>query len=350
MRSKTYKFLALFCLAVGFSISVNAQEVQFSQFYASSLYLNPAFAGMEQSLSFNTNVRTQFQSSTTNSYTSQISTIIPVLMGSVRKEQVGGIGISMFSDGAGASSITTTGLRATFAYSKALANDMHKFSLGVQGGFTQSSIDVLNAKWGSQFNPLTGYDPSLPYTAVKPAKYYVVNAGLIYSFNPSRNYYRAGTSGFGGISISNLAYSNPKFFDNGATPAANLRVIKVHGGLELHASRNINFGPQLLVASQQLFGTQINAGMYINYRLNESPYGLFGNSELVLGIWQRLKGANIVSLGITNANYTVGFSVDGNISSSNIYTINSGTSAYELSFSIRNAKDRKRRRFDTPRI
>lgn len=349
MKNTTIKFVALFCLAVLAGNKLSAQEVQFSQFYASSLYLNPAYAGMERDLAFSTNVRSQWSAAGNNNVTSQISAIIPYLSGVERKVQRGGIGISMFNDVAGAGSIKTTGFRGTLAYTSSFNNDMNKVSIGVQGGLTQSSLDI-NAKWPSQYNPISGgYDPSVPVnlTGGNTVKYYpVFNVGGIYSFNPSRNYYRSGTSAFVGASFSNLNRPNVSFFD--ANQVKGNLVSKVHGGLELHVNREFNFGPQLLIANQANFGTQVNVGVYCNYRLNERPYGVIGNTDLVLGLWKRLEDAYIVSVGLSNANYTVGFSYDATSSSLNTY--NNGRGAYELSFSIRNSKDRRRRRFDTPRI
>jgi type IX secretion system PorP/SprF family membrane protein len=349
MRISTLKIVATACLALGLSAKSMAQEVQFSQFYASSLYLNPALAGMEQDFTFNSNVRSQWATTSSNGVTAQMSAIVPILVGDVRKVQIGGAGVSIFSDVAGAGSIRTTGFRGTFAYSKSLAGDMHKFSIGLQGGLTQMALD-LNSRWPSQYNnAIGGYDPTtiVNTPGFSSTKYFpVVNLGGMWSFNPARNYYRSGTSAFSGIAISNINQPNHSFVDGGTakTPI----VFKYHGGLELHVTRKFNFGPQLLIANQQNFGSQINAGMYMNFLLNESPFGIFGTTNLVLGGWYRVNDAFIASIGVSNASYTLGFSYDATTSSLN--TFNNGVGAYELSFSIRNAKDRRRRRFDTPRI
>jgi len=67
MKKITQKFAAVLILVLttGFSQLSFAQEVQFSQFNASSLYLNPALAGVENDVTFNSNFRSQWSSIST---------------------------------------------------------------------------------------------------------------------------------------------------------------------------------------------------------------------------------------------------------------------------------------------
>jgi type IX secretion system PorP/SprF family membrane protein len=343
---KLFAFVLVLILAMS---AAQAQEIQFSQWYASSLYLNPALAGMESDASFNTNVRSQWSSVSNNNVTSQLSGIVPLISGIERKRHVGGVGLSIFSDVAGSGSIRRSGFRATGAYSKGFGNDLHRISIGGQVGITQGALDLNNTRWPEQYSNALGYDPSVPVTlqGFSNVNYYpIVNAGVFYSYNPSKNYYRAGTSIFSGLAVSNITNPNQSFFDG--KEAKSGMIYKYHGGVELHTNAKINFGPQLLVAYTENIDPQINAGLYLNYRLNESPFGLLGGTDLVLGGWYRVQDAFIASIGLSNNNYTVGFSYDATTSS--LSSFNSGRGAYELSFSIRNAKDRRRRRFDTPRI
>ncbi|MFY8033463.1 MAG: PorP/SprF family type IX secretion system membrane protein [Flexibacteraceae bacterium] len=350
MKLYTKKFAAaLFTIFIaGVSQMVTAQEVQFSQFYASSLYLNPALAGVENDFTVNSNFRSQWISSSSSQITTQLSAIMPLYASSGRKGLMGGVGLGLFTDGSGAGgAMRQTGFRASYAYSFGLDNDLHRFSFGAQAGFTQRNIDA-NAQWGSQYDN-GNYNPNLVPDNVgvnNRVSHGVFNLGAFWSFNPARNYYRAGTSGYSGIAIGNLNRPNVSLTDNGTDQLP--VVIKYHGGLELHGTRKLNFGPQVLVAATQGHGNQINAGISANYKLIDNPFGLFGNTDLLFSGWYRVGNGVIAAVGISNATYTLGFSYD--LTTSSLSNYNNGNGAYEISFSIRNAKDKRRRRFDTPRI
>lgn len=350
----TFSTKHLFAVAaLGLSLgagTLQAQELQFSQYYASSLYLNPAFAGMEQDLTFNANTRSQWASANGQNVTSQISVISPIITGIERKQLVGGVGMSIFNDVPMGGRLRRTGFRLSGAWSKGFNNNLHRISFGLQTGITQNSFDGVDAQWPTQYNAQVGYDPTVPVTlnGFDNVKYYVpINAGVMYSFNPSHNYFRAGTSWFSGLAVSNMNQPSQSFYTNGPTAKVPM-VLKYHGGLEFNTTSDINFGPQLLIASMQGVSPQINVGAYMNYRLNDSPFGLLGSTDLVLGGWYRVQDAFIGMIGLSNNHYTVGFSYDATTSSMNQF--NMGRGAYEISFAFRNAKDRKRRRFDTPRI
>ncbi|NCX96781.1 MAG: type IX secretion system membrane protein PorP/SprF, partial [Chitinophagia bacterium] len=118
MKNNTQKLAAVLVLVLITGLSqLFAQEVQFSQFNASSLYLNPALAGVENDVTFNSNFRSQWSSITTSQVTSQLSAIMPLVSGDNRKKLNGGIGIGVFNNSAGAGSIRETGFRASYAYS-----------------------------------------------------------------------------------------------------------------------------------------------------------------------------------------------------------------------------------------
>jgi type IX secretion system PorP/SprF family membrane protein len=350
MKLYTKKFAAaLFTIFIaGVSQMVTAQEVQFSQFYASSLYLNPALAGVENDFTFNTNFRSQWVSSSSSQVTTQLSAIMPLYKSGGRKSLMGGVGLGLFTDGSGAGgAMRQTGFRASYAYSFGLDNDLNRFSFGAQAGFTQRSIDA-NAQWGSQY-VAGNYDPNVTPDNIgisNRTSYPVFNLGAFWSFNPARNYYRAGTSIYSGIAVGNVNRPNVSLTDNGtdALPV----VLKYHGGLELHGNRKFNFGPQVLIAATEGHGNQINAGISANYKLVDNPFGLFGNTDLLFSGWYRVGNGVIAAIGLSNATYTLGFSYD--VTTSSLGNYNNGNGAYEISFSIRNAKDKRRRRFDTPRI
>ena len=146
MKKITQKFAAVLILVLttGFSQLSFAQEVQFSQFNASSLYLNPALAGVENDVTFNSNFRSQWSSISTSQVTSQLSAILPLVSGGTRKKLMGGVGVGIFNNSAGAGSVRETGFRATYAYSVGLNNEMSRFSIGLQGEHTHYRREAVD--------------------------------------------------------------------------------------------------------------------------------------------------------------------------------------------------------------
>ena len=87
---------------------LNAQDPHFSQYYASPLYLNPAMTGMERDLYFGMNYRTQWQSLDFPYKTYQFSMIHPVFTQGSEKNQIGGLGFTIYKDQAGEGNVFTT--------------------------------------------------------------------------------------------------------------------------------------------------------------------------------------------------------------------------------------------------
>lgn len=343
---KISKYILVLGLGMLSQIS-KAQDAQFSQYYASSLYLNPAMAGIEQDLTFSSAYRSQWRGVSKPYTTNQLSAIMPLSSGATVKRQYGGIGVSVFNDQSGDAALRTTGANLTFAYTKSIKSDLSRIAIAGQVGVIQKSIDFTNAQWGSYYNDL-GYtnptsftDNSISSNKLMPD----VSLGAMWSFNPSRNYFRSGLSGFLGAVASHVNQPNESLVDGYASALP--MSIKAHGGIEFHLNQKLNVGPNVLFVLQGK-NFQINAGAYLHYRIVDNPFSPLANSDLVFGTWYRLQDALIFSTGITNNNFTLGISYDMNASS--LRTNTNARGAYEVTLSIRNARDKKRKRFDTPRI
>lgn len=336
-----------FVLAAG---SVQAQDIQFSQFYSSSLYLNPAFAGLETAPTANLSVRSQWRAANTPFITTQVSGILPFMGGVDGATQKGGIGVSFFNDQAGGGSLRQTGFMANGAYTMDM--QLHKISAGIQAGLVQTGVDLGSQQWGGGYQPFIGYVPG--YNTASDAGlasltnsklYPLVGLGLMYSYNPGRSYYSSGIGGYAGVSGFNLNQPNISLNDNREykLPAR----INAMGGLDFYLSENIRLSPNVLYVTQAGFN-QVNAGAYVTFNVVPEDGSFFGGSDLVLGGWHRLGDAYIASLGLQNNAYSFGISFDANSSSYNSFINNRG--ALEISLGYRFVKDTKRKRFDTPRI
>lgn len=331
--------------------AATAQEIQFSQYHSSSLYLNPAFAGTETAPTINTSFRSQWRAVNTPFLTTQLSGIYPFLGGVDGATQKGGVGVSVFNDQAGNGSIRDLGFMATGAYTFDM--QLHKISTAVQLGIVQKSFDLSAQQWGGGYEAFVGYLPGYNATAndaglatlTNSRSYPLVGLGAMYSYNPGRSYYSSGMGAHIGIAGYNLNQPNISMNDSKEykLPAR----IQAHGGVDFFLSEDIRLSPNALFVTQAGFN-QINAGAYVTFAITQEDGSFFGGSDLVLGGWHRIGDAFIGSVGLQNSAFTFGLSYDANSSSYNQFINNRG--ALELSLAYRIVKESKRKRFDTPRI
>lgn len=326
-----------------------AQDATFSQYYASSVFLNPALVGNYESLTFNSSFRSQWQSIVEPYTTSQISLIAPLKGGRYHKTKIGGIGATVFNDVAGNGNFKTTGIMGSFAYNKSLdRKNLKVLSFGGQVGLIQKQVDFSNLEWGSQYNPFVGFDGTVNPNEVgfdNQIMYPNVNLGFMFYYNPTQTYLFTGMSSYSGVVVSNVIQPNESFIKD--TKSALPLLIKYHGGFEVHMSSKVDISPNILVQYQDR-NYQINGGLYVTYRLFNTPLGVLAKTDLVFGGWYRYGDAAILSIGLDNRYYTIGFSYDYN--TSQLSTLAIGTGAYEITLTLRKVKEARRRRFSTPKI
>lgn len=342
-------FLAIFLFFK--ATSAYAQDASFSQYYASSLYLNPAFAGIESRLTLNANSRTQWKSVLSKSpyLTNQISLIVPINIKGINEKHLGGVGVSVFNHKAGGGSLKTLGANFNVGYNLNLSS-LHVVSFGVQGGFVQRSLETDDLQWGSQynqsfgghdptFNPGTTPDVSLFNNTVSFADF---AGGIMYYYNPERDYEEKGLSFYLGAAAFHLSRPNESLLKDSTNKLPML--IKSHAGFEINLSEKFNVSPNVLLATQNQL-MQINTGVYLTF--------LFGDKEakaapsfMLLGAWYRLNDSYIFSAGVGNSVYTLGFSYDLNNSSLRYNT--NGRGAYEISLKLQKPGSNKKVRIYNP--
>lgn len=159
---------------MGIFASARAQDPQFSQFYASPLYHNPAFTGGSLQNRLMLNYRNQWPSlpGSYNTFAASFDTWF--------SHRRSGVGAQVVSDQAGAGALRNLGAAGSYAYK---INITKKWSVnaGFQAALWQRSLDMNNLVFGDQLNtegevrlsadPLSGR--SLTRT------YFDVNTGLV---------------------------------------------------------------------------------------------------------------------------------------------------------------------------
>ena len=191
-------------------IPSNAQEIHFSDIKNANATLNPALIG-NSTYDFKSSIvyRSQFETFA-NAYTTVMSnTEISVLdnnIGFFCSKKLN-VGLSYAFDKAGTLNLRTSQLNLSLSYSQFL--DIHKKSqllFGLQTGYTFRSIDLSNAKTGSQFfnQYETVYltDPNI----LEKSNYFNIAAGIGFGIFPNKK-----VSLFIGGAFYNLARRNISF-------------------------------------------------------------------------------------------------------------------------------------------
>jgi len=329
--------VSFFLLAIVFSISSKGQDAVFSQFYNSTLYLNPAMAGIEDDLTISLSHRSQWRSLVFPYTTSQFSLIVPYYKSKHSKPlgHLGGVGLSIFNDVAGENSnFKTTGANGAFAYNLPLdRKHVNQITFGLQVGLINKRIDASNLQWGEQYNPYVGFDASIAPTEVNNFQnrtFFDVNFGVFYWLYPIQDGSPIIKSINSGLSVSHLNHPNESLLEE---EESRLPVLyKYHGGILFNLNPKAMLSLNLLSALQdQIF--QHNIGVYLSYKLTTLHQEVYKYVLVRVGSWVRLEDSAIVLTEFETKLFKVGFSYDWNTSS--LRYNDRGIGTYEVHLSIR---------------
>ena len=356
------RILGLLIFQLSLINSINAQDAVFSQYFASSLFISPCFAGIEPNLNVGVNTRTQWKSVTAPYVTSQVSIIKPFYKYGLTNQNVGGVGMSIYQDKAGDFGYQTLGANLNGAYNLR-AGENHTFTFGLQAGIIQKSINPNKLEWGSQFNNYKGFDSSFPADQLQSSgnlsgrkTMLDLGAGLLYYYKVGRDRREKGKSFWLGYSAFHINQPNQSLV-NGYVSKLPMSS-KIIGGFEFTVGSRFNFSPNVLLVRQGqanvtstkgFTNMQLNTGMYITYMLAElDDKSDMRPKDLILGGWYRVGDSYIFSLGIASNIYTIGFSYD--LNQSGLTVVTQGKGAWEVSLKIQVPKKDVVKRYYTPRI
>ncbi|HYD90682.1 MAG TPA: PorP/SprF family type IX secretion system membrane protein, partial [Flavobacterium sp.] len=161
---KNLRLLCLLLLSI-FFCEAFAQDIHFSQYFASPLTLNPAATGnFYGSFRVAANYRNQWFGPISNNAPYQ--TFSGSFDVSVLKQELDidhmGFGIMFFNDRAGDGNLTTQSVMLSAAYHKGLdSRDKHHIGFGVQGGMVQKRVDFSKLKFEEQWDGESSFNPAL---------------------------------------------------------------------------------------------------------------------------------------------------------------------------------------------
>jgi type IX secretion system PorP/SprF family membrane protein len=342
MKKSTFIFSFLM-LVVGFSM---AQDAVFSQYFASGIYFNPSMAATETSVTLSGISRTQWKGVGTPYQTSMLAITLPIKDKFEKHKRLGGVTFSLYSDKSGDKTLRTIGLNTTLAYGFNIS-DKNLIFFGATAGYYQKTLNQANFQWGSQYNPLIGWDSSVNPnvgTILDNTNYFDINAGILAVHDLEKNVGTDRAEIFLGLATYHINSPNESLVE-GNTSELPLRINANLGAL-LPLKEHIGISPNVLYV-QQGSNRQLNLGVYGTYYfLNVDSKGITPNN-IELGTWYRLQDAFIFNIGIGNEVYHLGFSYD--MTTSNLKYSSSGNSAYEISFKIQKPHKKTERHY-TPRF
>jgi type IX secretion system PorP/SprF family membrane protein len=289
----------LFCLPL---THLRAQDPEFSQFYANSLYLNPALAGAKICPSIQTNYRQQWPgiSGTYSTFAASYD--------QYSYKVKGGIGVTAMHDRAGQGTLNTTGIGVIYAPVIPLTHNA-SISLGFQAGWWQKAVNWNMLNFGDQIDPRTGF--VINTQEVQPnnlqTSSFDLGAGAMFS---SRSFYA-------GVATHHILEQNESFL-NGTSKLPRKYTAHAGGIIRIGGNSNDNdryISPNIMYRQQGDF-KRLDLGMYVK------------NNSLVGGLWYRGRDAFIILLGLDLENgMRVGYSYDVTVSR----LTNASAGAHELS-------------------
>ncbi|AOM77023.1 PorP/SprF family type IX secretion system membrane protein [Pedobacter steynii] len=290
-------------IIAGAFLSLGTQRViaqidpHFSQYYAHPLWLNPALTGVtdgEYRVSINAK---QQWGSISNSYLTGGASFD---MAPVKNLAFGAM---VLNQNAGDISYNHLSALASAAYRIHFGrNGQNMVNFGVQAGILNKSFDASKITLGSQFNPVTGYDPNFGISESFASSNTLVpdvNAGVMYfDGNPDQR-----VNVFAGAMAAHLTRPIDKFL--GTDVRMPIRYA-VHGGARVKVTDMLDITPNALYMKQGN-AKETSIGAYAKVMLNPE-------ADLMFGTNYRVDDAAIAFFGLNIKNMVFGVSYDFNTS------------------------------------
>ncbi|MEM6643795.1 MAG: PorP/SprF family type IX secretion system membrane protein [Bacteroidota bacterium] len=309
-----------------------SQEGQFSQYYASSSVLNPAFIGTNPNFSFNTNYK---RSGTRNQEAflelMQASFSYPLRKQTSRSFQTGAIGATFWRESRGFEGIyTAQKILLTGAYAIKLSRlTNQRIIFGLQGGIVQNQISGDNFQWGSQFSQYIGFDRAREGETVGTGAIYfpTANFGVIYSTFDNDNYMIRDKALLVGLSADYL--NEPRVRQDGFGITTRSRIFRAFSYASFTLAPRLSLFPSGYVLYSD-GNEQVNAGMYLS-SLVSLPRAI-NSVVLQVGSWYRLNDSIILLAGMKWNEIRLGMSVDLNTTSFDVNeALGNNLPSYEVS-------------------
>ncbi len=306
-------------------------DPHFTQYYAYPQWLNPAFTGL---IDGNYRVTVNYRNQLPGLYAPVKTQAVSAEFVLPKNFSLGITALKQFSSDAG---YQYTNGYFSLGYQIHLTN-YKILSSGFQVGIVNRRIDPGKLQFGNQYNPVIGYDPSLPANEVlqyQSATSPDGSLGLLYfDGDPQKKW-----NPFLGVSLYH-PHSPSNHFLSGADTGKISPRYSIHGGTRFTAGSGTAFIPHMLY-QQQGKAHEWVAGLVCNLALETGK-------ELIMGGTYRFGDAIAPNIGLHLNGLTIGFSYDFTVSQ--LSTAASSNGGFELSISFTGQKKIPDTRFICPRL
>lgn len=317
----TVRRLLFVLLCASSSVFLSAQDVHFTQFYASPLTLNPALTGaFDGKFRIQGIYRNQWAGVLDEPYktfSTGLDLRFPLGSFGKRYKDAAAVGLVFFTDNIPGVELRTTQMALSGAYHKAMdARNSQYLSAGFQIGLVQRSINFNSLTFNDQFNGTTGYTfqtaENFPQNNFAFADF---AAGINYSYNSPTT----GLGFFAGASIFHILQPNVSFYevnDDDVESTTLFSRYSAHVSATLPVNERVSIQPRAMVNIQ---GPHLEVTAGSNVRLATGGYG---TAALHLGVWARpvqdvqdgiAVDAIIGMVGFEYDNVLLGFSYDATL-------------------------------------
>jgi len=301
------------------SIALSAQDIHFSQFFSSPLYINPAntgnFEGDFRGVLNNKNQWNTF----TNAYSTFAGSFDAGFNNLFASGSRCGMGFNLFNDVAGDGKFGTTQFSLNLAYYYPFGEKKNfLLGLGFVGGYIMHNISFSNFNFGNQYSG-EQFDPTLPVGEdwmFDKCSYFDIGTGLniMYKLKP-------GCLIQSGFSISHLNEPVKSFYDNSESVLAMKYIFTASA--EYNIKDDLWIEPQLIAMFQHEY-REFDLGALLRFDYN--PVSL---QAIYFGTLMRTRDAGIIVFGFKYHNARILVNYDINLSK--LTTISRGKGGVEFS-------------------
>ncbi len=250
---------ALVILLILVASQLNGQDVEFSQYYANPLYLNPAFAGSDDytrvSLNYKTILPTSFGDYST--YSASIDKYYDDLSG--------GVGFQIMNDRQAQGAINDLSLNLIYSYHTRLKKRW-AIATGFRIGYNIKSVNAGNLLYPDMIDPVDGISSSGSESGLnRQSLYFDFSVGMLTWYE---NYYV-------GLAVDHL--TKPQISLGSDDPGPISRKYTFNAGMEIPFYNSLErihmtMSPNLIFQMQGA-SSKLNLGVYLN------------KSYLTTGVW-----------------------------------------------------------------
>jgi type IX secretion system PorP/SprF family membrane protein len=315
-------FILFILFEVACSLTLEAQDLHFSQWFNEPLLTNPANTGFIPDADYRLGANYRNQWSTIMSEPYQTMSVWGDAQVFRNRIQSGwlGLGGAILHDVAGASALTTTEAYASVAYHQMLGYSS-LLSLGFNTGWVNKRINSTNLKFPDQFDGKF-FDTNIPTSVVidhPNVNYFDMQVGMNYTYFPNTRTYING-----GFSVQHLNQARESFFITdpvGYNDRIQPRYIGFING-SFKTSDQVILNPAAYYTNQA-GASEFVAGFNVQYNLSGD-----GEQQLIGGLYDRPGDAIIPMIGFIYKNVHIMFTYD--VTTSSLKQYNNGNGAYEF--------------------